>query len=118
MAAIAAAIVVIAVIALFYYLADPSSAYMPRCTFKAVTGYDCPGCGFQRALHAALHGEFAEAWRYNAFVFFAVPAALCFIAAESVRKEHPRMHRTMFHPAVLTAILIAILSWWLGRNIG
>ena len=92
MAAIVAAIVVVLVILIFYYYAEPSAAFMPHCTFKALTGYDCPGCGFQRALHAALHGEFAMAW-------------------------HSKLHRILFHPAVLTAILVAVVAWWIGRNI-
>ena len=114
---IVAAIVVVLVILIFYYYAEPSAAFMPHCTFKALTGYDCPGCGFQRALHAALHGEFAMAWHYNAFVFFAVPAAICFIVSEALRTKHPKLHRILFHPAVLTAILVAVVAWWIGRNI-
>ncbi len=108
---------VLFLIGLFYYSADPSSGLMPRCTFKVITGYDCPGCGFQRALHALLHGHVAEAWHYNAFAFFAVPAALWFIVVEALRKRFPRLHAASVHPMILAATGVAIVAWWVGRNI-
>lgn len=90
---------------------------MPRCVFRAATGYDCPGCGFQRALHALLHGRVADAWDYNAFAFFAVPAAVFFTVAESGRHRWPRLARIAFHPAVIAGVFVAMIAWWIGRNI-
>lgn len=88
---------------------------MPKCVFKALTGHDCPGCGFQRALHALLHGDIAAAWRYNAFVFFAVPAGLFYVVVEAWRRRWPRFHEAVVSPLILTLILIAILAWWVAR---
>ncbi|WP_410478384.1 DUF2752 domain-containing protein [Pedobacter agri] len=34
------------------------------CPFKALTGIDCPGCGFQRSLIALLQGNLANSWHY------------------------------------------------------
>lgn len=102
---------------IFYYKVDPASPFMPRCAFRMLTGYDCPGCGFQRALHAALHGNIAEAWRLNAFVFFAVPAGAFYIVVEGGRERWPRFHARAAHPAIITALLIAVIAWWIGRNI-
>lgn len=115
-AAVAAAIALIA-IAAFYYYADPASGLMPRCAFHAITGYRCPGCGIQRALHALLHGDIAAAWHYNAFVFFAVPAAVFYIVVEAGRNRWPRLHARTGHPLIITAILIATLAFWLLRNL-
>lgn len=30
------------------------------CPFKAITGYDCPGCGFQRSLMALFSGNLSH----------------------------------------------------------
>ena len=40
-----------------YYFYDPSlNGFFPRCPFLSITGWRCPGCGSQRAIHAILHG--------------------------------------------------------------
>ncbi|MBP7077745.1 MAG: DUF2752 domain-containing protein [Bacteroidales bacterium] len=33
---------------------------MIPCPIKAITGYDCPGCGMQRSIMELLHGNLAE----------------------------------------------------------
>ncbi|WP_410479498.1 DUF2752 domain-containing protein [Pedobacter agri] len=32
------------------------------CPFKALTGIDCPGCGFQRSIIALLQGNILKSW--------------------------------------------------------
>ena len=51
----------------FYRHFNPAdaSSHAPRCILRAVSGYDCPGCGSQRAFHAMLNGNIAEAWNHN-----------------------------------------------------
>ncbi len=110
-------VVALSVVLGLYYLADPESRGMPRCAFRMITGYDCQGCGFQRALHAMLHGDVATAWSFNPFIFFAIPAALFYIVAEALRYRYPRLHARANHPLILMAILVAILAFWLARNL-
>ena len=58
-----------AVLIYYFYNYDPSNKeniYL-SCTFKALTGYDCPGCGGQRSVHHLLNFEPIEALKYNAF---------------------------------------------------
>ena len=116
-AAAAAAIIAIGLFIWFYYSVDPSSGLMPRCAFRQITGYECPGCGFQRAVHALLHGEVAEAWSYNAFVFFALPAAIFYIVAEAMRHRLPRLHAAANKPWIIALVGLAIVAWWIGRNL-
>lgn len=111
----ACAITVVVVFCFFYYHFDPSRA--PRCFFKVLTGYDCPGCGSQRAFHSLLHGDVAAAWGYNPFVFFAVPAALWYFTVEALRKRYPRLHARTCHPLITTAVLIGVVAWWILRNV-
>ncbi len=57
-----------------YFTFDPShSAWFPKCPFLVLTGYKCPGCGSQRAVHALLTGNLATAWHYNALLVVALP---------------------------------------------
>lgn len=76
-----------------------------------MTGLQCPGCGSQRAIHAMLHGQIADAWHYNAAMFFAVP--LCILYAISPRRLQPML----YSPAALLAIAAAIAAWFIGRNL-
>lgn len=110
---IIATIAVIGVVAYFFYLweHDPASSPAPQCWFHWLTGYDCPGCGTQRALYALLHGHVAAAWHYNAALFFAIPLAALYLFAPK------RWMRHLQHPVVVIIILTAILAWWLLRNL-
>lgn len=43
------------------------------CIFRAITGFECWGCGMTRALYALLHLDFPTAMHYN---FLAAPVLL------------------------------------------
>ena len=112
---------VIAVLILFgfiYYAIDPSvSTIFPRCAFLEFTGYKCPGCGSQRAIHALLHGDVASAFRYNALLLIAIPwIALC-LFAESRRTRNPRLYARINAPLLIWLFLAMVLIWWLLHNI-
>ena len=50
----------------------------PTCTFKQISGHECPSCGMTRGFSAMSHGRAGDAYRYNR----ASPVAylLCWIA--------------------------------------
>lgn len=118
------ALVVVLVLALLmvlgfiYYALDPStSALFPRCAFQSLTGYKCPGCGSQRAIHALLNGDVAGAFRYNALLMISVPwIALC-LYAEGQRVRNPRLYARLNAPLLIWLFLAMVLLWWLLRNI-
>ena len=116
--AILIALAVMLVLGMVYYAVDPaSSALFPRCGFLELTGYKCPGCGSQRAIHALLNGDVAAAFKYNAMLFIALPwLALC-IYAETQRVSHPRRYARLHSSALIWLFLAAVLLWWLLRNI-
>lgn len=101
-----------------YTLVDPAlSKWMPKCFFYQVTGWHCPGCGAQRALHAMLHGHITEAWDFNPFIFFIVPAAIVLGLVEAFRSRIPGVYRTVYRPSTFIIILFIIVSWTVLRNI-
>lgn len=117
-------LIIVAVIAgvmlfsIIYYALDPSSSTLfPRCTFLEMTGYKCPGCGSQRAIHALLHGDLATAFSYNAMLLIAIPwIALC-LFAETRRTRNPRLYARLNPPLLIWLFLAMVLMWWLLRNI-
>lgn len=111
--------VLAAVSALFfgYLLLSPDGAPPLRCPFKAVTGLDCPGCGSQRAFQAALKGDLGSAWVYNPAALIALPLALVFIFAEAGREVWPRFHRRVMSLWTIGAVGVALIVWWVARNL-
>ncbi len=112
------AIAALLVFGFIYYALDPSSsAAFPSCGFLTLTGYKCPGCGSQRAIHALLNGDVAAAFRYNAMLFIAAPWILLCLFAETQRVRNPRLYARL-HPSLLIWLfLVIVLAWWLLRNI-
>ena len=115
--AVVVAAVAIALL-LFYALVDVDSGLMPRCPIKELTGFDCPGCGSQRMIHALLHGDFAGAWRQNPFLIVMIPVMLAALVAELWRKRFPRLNRVILSPASIAVIIAATAIWTICRNIG
>lgn len=56
------------------WIFDPEQGHphLP-CPFHWLTGWHCPGCGSQRALHDLLHGRLAEAFGHNAAMVLSIP---------------------------------------------
>ncbi len=112
------AVAVLMLLGIIYYALDPSqSGVFPRCTFLSFTGYKCPGCGSQRAIHALLHGDVAAAFKFNALLLISIPwIGLC-LFAEGVRLRHPRFYDRVNAPLLIWLYLAMVLVWWLLRNI-
>jgi hypothetical protein len=108
-----AAPLVAASLAVLYY-ADPStSAFYPACPLRAMTGLLCPGCGTTRALHALLHGQFATAFRFNPMLFITA-AALTPAVVSLLRGRTPRY---LGQPWFACCATIAVVGWWIVRNL-
>ena len=94
-------------IVLFFW-ADPLEAwFFPRCPFFVLTGLKCPGCGTTRAFHAALHGRFAEALRFNAVL----PAMLVRLVYCLTFPRHAQ------RPTFVWTFLAFVVIWWIIRNV-
>lgn len=100
-----------ALIALWYGL-HAATGFMPRCLFRELTGWKCPGCGSQTALMALLHGNPADAFRANP----AIPFYLLYLAA-ILQPLSPRLRDLLTTPAALYLLAASILLWTLLRNL-
>lgn len=108
----------LAVCALVYYAwADPQTTPMPQCVFRRLTGWQCPGCGSQRALHALLHGRVAEAWSYNRLLPFLIALAVAYATGTLWRGSLPRLWRLLNHHYTILAIAAAVIAFTVGRNL-
>jgi len=101
-----------------YFLFDPSTAgFFPRCPFLTATGLKCPGCGSQRAIHALLHGQLGEAFRYNALLPLSIPLLALCVFAESVRTSHPALYVRLQNGVFAYVFVGLVMLWWVVRNL-
>lgn len=108
---------------IFYYLSEPQeSVIMPKCILKLITGYQCPSCGTQRALHAFLHGHPIQALAYNYFFFISIPLILIAVYAFwGIKKKNPSrtivtLYNFVTNRYVLICYILLFFGWWILRN--
>ena len=99
---------------IIYHYLDPShSHWAPKCPFKLLTGYDCPGCGSQRAIHSFLNGHIWEGIKYN---YLLVPSLLYVIALTILPREG-KVHKALSSSTACWILFVVFVVWWVGRNI-
>ncbi len=82
-----------------------------------LTGWDCPGCGAQRAVYALFHGQWSEAWGYNPFFLIITPIAFVLGIIELYREHWPRLYKALYRPPTFILIATAIIAWTIVRNL-
>lgn len=101
-----------------YFGFDPSvNAWFPKCPFLMLTGWQCPGCGSQRAIHSLLHLDLLSAMRYNLLLVFSLPVLAVLLYAEAVRGRKPAFYAKVHRVAYIWIYFAVVCMWWLGRNL-
>ncbi len=113
---VAAILLAITILCIYFYF-DPSDNFFPRCPFLSLTGYQCPGCGSQRAIHALLHGDMATAWHFNAILLVFIPVVAALLVAEIKREKWSRFYANVNSRWMIWGATIVLLMWWILRNI-
>ncbi len=106
------ALLITGTLVMFYFFEPTDVSFFPACFFKKITGFDCPGCGGQRALHDLLHLRFQEAIDHNLLLVAGSPfLAFAGINAFFLEKKQNFTKKT------LTVLSIFILLFWIVRNL-
>lgn len=82
-----------------------------------LTGWDCPGCGSQRAIHALLHGDLAGAFGANALLVVLAPFIVLLAVSEFILPSGSRLFRILHSPKLILALAVVILGWGVARNL-
>ena len=99
---------------LIYFLFDPTHSHLaPKCPFWLMTGYYCPGCGSQRAIHAFLHGHFWEGIQYN---YLLLPS-LAYIILLTVAPKDGKLIQKLTSSTACWILFSVFMAWWLVRNL-
>jgi Protein of unknown function (DUF2752) len=83
----------------------------PACPFKALTGWNCPGCGGLRMTHDVLHGDLGAAVIDNVFLLVGLPLLAAWLVVRW-RRGQPLMTK----PAIIV-IAVAVIAWTVVRNL-
>jgi hypothetical protein len=105
---------------LVYYRYNPAKyRIFPKCPFHYFTGFDCPGCGSQRALYSLLHGNIFQAVNYNLLMVISLPVLLIhfYFKAKSVFTRKDVRWNLIYHPLTPRIIFVIVVLFWILRNI-
>lgn len=92
----------------------------PKCPFRVLTGYECPGCGSQRAIHYLLNLEMGRAFHENALLVLSIPYVLLLLLAEFLKSKSSffmSIYKTLFSTKAIWTVFVIIMIWWVARNL-
>lgn len=105
---------------LLLFLYNPQEVpFYPRCPIYMLSGYQCPGCGSLRAIHALLHGQIVQAWHYNSLLFFAIPAVAYYFTLIALRRKYAWAEHLYIQSGkaiVQYLFVLFVLLWVVVRN--
>jgi Protein of unknown function (DUF2752) len=105
-------------IAAYLFLLDPAkgSGYI-GCPFRALTGFDCPGCGTLRGLHQLLHAHPLAAFKLNPMMVVTLPfIAYSLFSYTSLLLTGKSLPRVFLPARYIWMLLVVVLGYWVFRN--
>lgn len=102
---------------ILYLGAHDGDTWWLKCPLLQLTGWQCPLCGLQRAIHAFLHGNFAQAWHYNPALWFLLPyAAVILLGSVSTRISRSSIYARCSSARTLALVVLLLIIWGVCRN--
>ena len=94
------------------------------CPTARILHVPCPGCGMTRAALSALHGQFAQSFRYHPLAIVAVPflatsvlgQVVSYVSGGSNRISELLAHRWVDH--AMWVLLVLMIVVWIARFFG
>lgn len=104
-------------------LSIPLWVGLPMCSFAAMTGLPCPGCGLTRSTHAILRGDLAHAFHTQPFAFIVSPllaGMLAFAGATFLLQGRPSLPPLARRAGLLILGVVSalMLLFWAVRFLG
>jgi len=100
---------------------NPSDvSFFLECPFKKITGYDCAGCGSQRAVHFILNGDFKSAWTMNPLLMLSLPYVIFGLIYQKVlndKKLISKIRNKVYGLKATYFWFVIIVAFWIGRNL-
>src|SRR5690606_33528020 len=109
-----------AIMVVYGFLDPYQYTFFPKCPFHAITGFKCPGCGSQRALHDLLSLDISAAFYENQLMVLSIPyiiTGLIFDWTDSSSANFLKWRQRLFGKTAIFIILAIIIAFWVLRNI-
>lgn len=103
-----------------YYSLDPAKySIFPKCPFYWLTGYKCPGCGSQRAVHHLLILDFKAAFRDNPLLVVSIPYIWGGFLFDytSLANKIPGVRKVLYGKTAIIIVFVIVLTYWIVRNL-
>jgi Protein of unknown function (DUF2752) len=101
----------------FFNPASPTNQFFPKCPFRLLTGWQCPGCGSTRACYELLHLHPIAAFKLNPLMMLTLPFIVYGFLGFTRSAITGKPQRRVFIPALyLQAWLVLLIFFWIFRN--
>ena len=108
----------VAGLVLLKFVNPTATNLLPQCPLHAMTGWNCPGCGATRGMHALLNGDILTALHFNSMLVIIVPALIyVLLLMFSVGFRGRTLTLPRQSPLYVWAILILMLGFGIVRNL-
>ncbi len=107
-------------VVIYAYYDPETNPIFPKCPLRELTGYKCPGCGSQRAIHDLMHLDFSSAFQHNMLLVISIPYIVVGAVFDLIKYPSPRLalwRQRLFGTKAILTVLFLIIAFWIGRNI-
>ena len=112
-------IVIILVITGYYFFLNPyeQEYFFISCPFYKITGFQCSGCGSQRAFHEILHLNFREAFHQNALVLIAIPYFSLIFFTSFFQEKFAKLRQLLIGKKTTLILFFIVILFGIFRNL-
>lgn len=104
---------------LIFFFFNPATELFVPCPFYLITGFYCPGCGSQRAIHLLLHGDILGAFRFNPLMVLTLPILIYGLGTTMTNWIFGTSYRFMlfYNKLFIFGFFGLALIYWVLRNL-
>ena len=112
-------VVIILLITGYYFFLNPyeQEYFFISCPFYKITGYQCSGCGSQRAFHEILHLNFEEAFHQNALVLIAIPYFSLIFFTSFFQEKFSKLRQFLIGKKTILILFFIVILFGIFRNL-
>lgn len=103
----------------YYFFLNPyeQEYFFISCPFYKMTGYQCSGCGSQRAIHEILHLNFKEAFHQNALVIFGIPYFSLIFFTSFHQEKYAQLRQVLIGKKTILILFFIVILFGIFRNL-